>query len=55
LIPGLMEILLQIRPWRLLYILRGSWSYGNITRDKTMASFVHKPGMSHYISCLITE
>ena len=36
-----MVILLEIRPWRLLYILRGSWSYGNITRDKTMASFVH--------------
>jgi hypothetical protein len=41
LIPDLMEILLQIRPWRLLYILIGSWSYGNITTDKTMASFVH--------------
>ena len=40
LIPDLMEILLQIRPWRLLYILIGSWSYGNITTDKTMASFV---------------
>ena len=40
LIPGLMVILLEIRPWRLLYVLRGSWSYGNITRDKTMASFV---------------
>jgi hypothetical protein len=40
LIPGLMEILLEIRPWRLLYVLRGPWSYGNITRDTTMASFV---------------
>ena len=40
LIPGLMVILLEIRPWCLLYVVRGSWSYGNITRDKTMASFV---------------
>jgi hypothetical protein len=38
LITGLMEILLETRPWRLLYALLGPWSYGNITRDKTMAS-----------------
>jgi hypothetical protein len=35
-----MEILLEIRPWRLLYALLDLWSYGNITREKTMASFV---------------
>jgi hypothetical protein len=35
-----MEILLETRPWRLLYVLKGPWSYGNMTRDKTMASFV---------------
>jgi hypothetical protein len=35
-----MEILLEIRPWRLLYALLGPWSYGNNTREKTMASFV---------------
>ena len=40
LVPGLMEILLERRPWRLLYALLGPWSYGNITREKTMASFV---------------
>jgi hypothetical protein len=37
LVPGLIETLLEIRPWRLLYVLRGSWPYSNITRDKTMA------------------
>jgi hypothetical protein len=40
LVPGLMEILLEIRPWRLLYALLGPWSYGNITWEKTMTSFV---------------
>jgi hypothetical protein len=40
LVPGLMEILLERRPWGLLYALLGPWSYGNITREKTMASFV---------------
>jgi hypothetical protein len=38
LVPGLMGMLLEIRPWCLLYVLKGSWSYGNIARDKTMAS-----------------
>ena len=38
--PRLMEMLLEIRPWRLLYALLGPWSYGNITRDMTMTSFV---------------
>jgi len=33
-------MLLDIRPWRLLYALLGPWSYGNITWEKTMASFV---------------
>ena len=33
-----MEILLERRPWRLLYALLDHWSYGNITREKTMAS-----------------
>ena len=33
LITGLMEILLDIRPWPLLYGLKSSWSYGNITRE----------------------
>ena len=40
LVPGLMEILLERIPWRLLYVLIGSWSYGDITREKIMASFV---------------
>ena len=35
-----MEILLERKPWRLLYALLGPWSYGNITWQKTMASFV---------------
>jgi transposase len=35
-----MEMFLEIRPWRLLYALLGPWSYENITRDTTMASFV---------------
>jgi predicted RNA-binding Zn-ribbon protein involved in translation (DUF1610 family) len=39
LVPGLMEILLERRPWRLLYAVLGPWSYGNITWEKTMASF----------------
>jgi hypothetical protein len=40
LISGLMEILLERRPWRLLYTVLGTWSYGNITWKKTLASFV---------------
>ena len=35
-----MDMLLEIKPWRLLYALLGPWSNGNITRDTTMASFV---------------
>ena len=31
LITGLMEILLERRPWRILYALLGPWSYENIT------------------------
>jgi hypothetical protein len=38
--PRIMEMLLEIRPWRLLYALLGPWSYGNITTDKILASFV---------------
>jgi hypothetical protein len=35
-----MVILLEIRPWRLLYALLDPWSYANITTDKILASFV---------------
>jgi hypothetical protein len=35
-----MEILLERKPWCLLYALFGPWSYGNITGGKTMAHFV---------------
>jgi hypothetical protein len=34
-----MAILPEIRPWRLLYVLRGSWVDGNITREKPWRLF----------------
>ena len=48
LITGLMEILLETRHWRLLYALLAPWSYGNITRDKTMASCILLKGSWSY-------
>ena len=48
LVPGLMEMLLEIGPWRLLYALLGPWSYGNITTDTTMASLYVLRGSGSY-------